>query len=51
VGSTVNRIGPYSYHPEPLEATVMASDMEFISIPEWGRRVGLSKDSAYKRPD
>lgn len=21
---------------------------EFISIPEWGRRLGISKDSAYK---
>ena len=21
---------------------------EYISIPEWGRRVGISKDSAYK---
>jgi hypothetical protein len=26
----------------------MATDLQFISIPEWGRRVGLSKDSAYK---
>jgi hypothetical protein len=24
------------------------SDMQFISIPEWGRRMGVSKDSAYK---
>ena len=23
-------------------------DMQFISIPEWGRRMGVSKDSAYK---
>ena len=23
-------------------------DSEFISIPEWGRRLGVSKDSAYK---
>ena len=22
--------------------------VQFISIPEWGRRMGLSKDSAYK---
>ena len=26
----------------------MTTDVQFISIPEWGRRVGLSKDSAYK---
>jgi hypothetical protein len=26
----------------------MTTDLQFISIPEWGRRVGLSKDSAYK---
>jgi len=24
------------------------TDAEFISIPEWARRVGISKDSAYK---
>jgi hypothetical protein len=24
------------------------SGREFISIPEWGRRLGISKDSAYK---
>jgi hypothetical protein len=24
------------------------SEPEFISIPEWGRRMGISKDSAYK---
>lgn len=24
------------------------SEPEFISIPEWSRRVGVSKDSAYK---
>jgi hypothetical protein len=24
------------------------TDAEFISIPEWGRRTGVSKDSAYK---
>jgi hypothetical protein len=24
------------------------TDPEFISIPEWGRRMGVSKDSAYK---
>lgn len=23
-------------------------DAEFISVPEWARRVGCSKDSAYK---
>ena len=23
-------------------------DNEFISVPEWARRVGISKDSAYK---
>lgn len=26
----------------------MSQSPEFISIPEWCRRVGLSKDSAYK---
>jgi hypothetical protein len=26
----------------------VTTDVQFISIPEWGRRVGLSKDSAYK---
>lgn len=26
----------------------MTEDTEFISVPEWGRRVGVSKDSAYK---
>ena len=26
----------------------MTIDGQFISIPEWGRRVGVSKDSAYK---
>ena len=26
----------------------MTDDSEFISIPEWCRRVGVSKDSAYK---
>lgn len=24
------------------------SDVQFISIPEWGRRMGVSKDSAYR---
>ena len=24
------------------------TDVQFISIPEWGRRMGVSKDSAYK---
>jgi predicted DNA-binding transcriptional regulator AlpA len=26
----------------------MILDNEFISVPEWARRVGCSKDSAYK---
>ena len=26
----------------------MALRAEFISVPEWGRRVGVSKDSAYR---
>lgn len=26
----------------------MSTDAQFISIPEWGRRMGVSKDSAYK---
>jgi hypothetical protein len=40
-------------HLAPLPETVdplrhRVSPPEFISIPEWGRRLGISKDSAYK---
>ena len=28
--------------------TIVATSAEFIGIPEWARRVGVSKDSAYK---
>jgi excisionase family DNA binding protein len=27
---------------------MIAAGTEFISIPEWGRRLGVSKDSAYR---
>ena len=37
--------GPDEPIPEPPEATPAP---EFISIPEWARRIGISKDSAYK---
>ena len=37
-----------TYEPIDTSEVTLTSSAEFISIPEWCRRVGVSKDSAYK---
>ena len=37
-----------NHEPIGISELTMTSSAEFISIPEWCRRVGVSKDSAYK---
>ena len=40
--------GPADTYPPDTKASDAASEAEFISIPEWARRLGISAESAYK---